>query len=468
MPLNLFIFTRDLNIRDNTTLIELSKKYKDITPIFIFNPVQIEPKKNKYFSNNSVEFMIESLFELNMRCDITYFYGDPIKVLNSLHKQFTIASIGINYDYSPFAISRLQNIIDFSNKNNIDVISKEHYMLFPILEEETLKEDGTPYLIYTPYRNHLVNNLQVRKPDPYKAFNFVVPKGIKQNEYYFDFKNAKDFYEYNDKINVRGGRKPALKILANIGKFKNYDKCRNMVNYKTTQLSAYNKFSTVSIREVYWAIRTALGKKTGLINELIWRQFYYELCYRFPQTLRGQISDKRNAALIPKFDKIKWSYSKKMFDAWCTGSTGQPLVDSAMRQLNTTGYIQNRARMATAVYAIKNLHLDWRLCEKYYGSKLVDYDPMINNGSWQWSSSTSYSSLDWYQVFNLWTQAKKYDPNCEYIKHWLPELKDIPNEDIFTWYESYKKYPNVYMKPIVDHETTRKETLKMYMKALKS
>jgi len=465
--MNLFIFHRDLRYKDNTSLIELTKQYKDITPIFIFEPKQIDSKKNKYYSSNSVQFMIESLKELNIDCPISYFYGHTLEVLKSLHKQFTINSIGFNIDYSPFARQRDEEIIEWSDKNNIKIVAKEDYLLYDILEGQTLKKDGTPYLIFTPYKNYLWNNLKVRDIDKFKSFNFITPKKIESNEYYFNFKDSKQFYIPNDKINVNGGRKNGLKILANIDKFKNYSKCRDLLTYKTTFLGAHNHFSTISIREVYWTIANKLGNKSGLVNELHWRQFYYEISYRFPKTLQGQISDKQNAPLKSPYNKIKWS--NKLLDAWCNAKTGFPLIDAGMRQLNTTGFMHNRNRMCVGSFGVKNLHLDWRLLEKYFATKLVDYDVMVNNGSWQWVAGCGTDSQPWFRIFNIWTQAKKYDPDCEYIKFWIPELKDVPNEDIFEWYEAYEKWPNIdYVKPIVNHDETRKETIKMYSKALKS
>jgi deoxyribodipyrimidine photo-lyase len=341
-------------------------------------------------------------------------------------------------------------------------------MLYDILDGQTLKDDGSSYQIFTPYFKNCIKKLKVREPDPYNKFNFIVPKGIKQNEYYYDFKNSKEFYVPNENISVVGGRKNALKILKNIDKFKNYDKCRNILKYRTSMLSAYNHFSTVSIREVYWAIASVLGKKSGLITELHWRQFYYEMGYRFPISLRGQISDKKNLAVIPEYNKIKWSYSEEKFIRWCQGNTGIPVVDACMRQLNISGYMVNRGRMIVASMGLKNLHLDWRDCERYFATKLVDYDAIVNNESWIWILGGSRWSQEWFRVFNPWTQAQKFDPNCEYIKHWLPELKDVPNEDILKWYETYPKYEGIYPKPIVSHEETRKETIKMYKKALKN
>lgn len=461
--MNLHIFNRDLRYKDNTSLIENLKKYKNITPIFIFDPKQADRKKNSYFSDNAFQFMIETLSELNINCPVSYFYGHYIDVLKSLHKQFKINSISFNFDYSPYAMKRTQDIIEWAD-DNIDIICKEDYLLYDILDGKTLKKDGTPYLVFTPYRNHLWNNLKVNEVDKFKDFNFIIPDKLKTNEYYFNFKDVKQFYINNDKVNVHGGRKNALKILKNIGNFKNYSKCRDLLTYKTTFLGAHNHFSTVSIREVYWAIANKLGKKCGLINELHWRQFYYEISYRFPKTLQGQISDKLNAPLKSKYNKIKWS--DKLLDAWCDGKTGFPLIDAGMRQLNTTGFMHNRNRMCVASFAIKNLHLDWRLLEKYFATKLVDYDAMVNNGSWQWVAGCGTDAQPWFRIFNIWTQAKKYDPECEYIKFWIPELKNVPNKDIFEWYEAYKKWPD-YIKPIIEHDETRKETIKMYSKALK-
>jgi deoxyribodipyrimidine photo-lyase len=253
-----------------------------------------------------------------------------------------------------------------------------------------------------------------------------------------------------------------LKTIKN-GEFINYDNERNDLKKETTHLSAYIKFGCVSIREVYYKILLKLGKSNGLINELIWRDFYMNITYYYPKILQGQISiKKKNQPLKDKYKIIKWSKNNKFYKKWCNGETGFPIVDAAMTQLNTTGYMHNRCRMIVACFLCKDLLLDWRLGEKYFATKLVDYDPMSNSGGWQWSSSVGADSQPYFRIFNPWAQQIKFDPECKYIKKWLPILSECPVNHIHKWYEYHNNY-DVYCKPIVDHDIMRKKALDLYL-----
>ena len=166
------------------------------------------------------------------------------------------------------------------------------------------------------------------------------------------------------------------------------------------------------------------------------------------------------------YDKIKWSENKSTFKAWTKGETGFPIVDACMKQLNETGYMHNRGRLIAASFLVKNLLHDWRKGEKYFATKLVDYDPLVNNGNWQWVAGSGADSQPYFRIFNPWTQGKKFDKECEYIKKWIPELKDIPNKEIHEWEENYHKYEDIYIGPIIIGSRTK--TLNAYKKALKN
>ena len=184
-----------------------------------------------------------------------------------------------------------------------------------------------------------------------------------------------------------------------------------------------------------------------------------EITYHFPHVLHGQIG-KKNIPFKKDYDKIKWSYNTKNFERWCNGTTGFPLVDACMKQLNVTGYMHNRGRMIVASFLTKDLHIDWRWGEKYFATKLVDYDPMSNSGGWGWCSSTGTDAQPYFRIFNPWTQSLKYDKDCEYIKFWLPELKGVPNKNIHNWYKFFDE--NIYHKPIINHDDERKVTLDLF------
>jgi deoxyribodipyrimidine photo-lyase len=298
--------------------------------------------------------MIESLHELADEIQkkggkMYFFKGDTMKVLKRLNKENIIESVGFNIDYTPYARKRDKEIKEWCEKKNIICYMKEDYALYDILNGQTKKADGTPYLVFTPFRNYCMKNLEVRKVDKFNKFKFTKSKELEEIKYNINEKEIDNFYEANENINVHGGRSNGLKILKNIGNFKDYQKKRDILTYKTTFLGAHNHFSTVSIREEYYAMEDKLGKQSGLINELHWRDFYMNITWEFPHVLKGQVSEKNQSYKL-EYEKIEWLNNKKWFDDWCDGETGFPIVDAAMRQLNTTGFIHNRCRMVVSSF----------------------------------------------------------------------------------------------------------------------
>jgi deoxyribodipyrimidine photo-lyase len=444
IDINIFIFRRDLRFEDNTTLNLLLALDLPILPIFIFNQHQINPKLNKYFSNNCVQFMVESLKELSVNL---YDSDDDLKILNELKKKYKIHTIGFNKDFTPFAIKRDNIIKEWCDKNNINLISEEDYTLFPIGNIKNNK--NKTFEVFTPFYNKCkANSKLIRKPE---IVHFQKNKLILNKNKI----NPDIYYKPNPDISVNGGRKKALMILDKIknGDFKNYEKTRNVLSIEgTTKLSAYLKFGCISIREVYYCFN---DKNNPIVRELIWREFYVNITFSFPKVLSGN-------SFKSKYNNIKWSYDKNNFTRWCNGTTGFPIVDAGIRQLNTTGWMHNRARMIVAMFLTKDLFIDWKMGEQYFASKLVDYDPSSNNGGWQWCSSTGTDSQPYFRIFNPYLQAKRFDKDCIYIKKWVPELKDIPNKDILTWDKNYIKYENMYYEPIVDHSIASKHAIKEF------
>lgn len=472
---HIFLYHRDLRIIDNTSLINQLKKFNQpVLPIFIFPPEQINPKKNKYFSNASVQFMIESLHELSIaikdkKGELLFFKGDNLKVLKSIHEKIPIESISFNIDYTPYAKQRDESIKEWCNDNNIICLMKEDYPLYDILEGQTNKANNTPYLVYTPFLNHVTNNLIIRPIDKFKNFKFKKINELKEIKYYINENEIDKFYKYNENINVNGGRSNTLKILSKLERLNDYLKKRDIMIYKTSFLGPSLHFGTCSVREIYNIILKKLGNKSGLIRELIFRDFYINIVYNFPQVLEGQIKNK-NKSFKEEYDNINWSYNKKHFEKWCNGQTGFPIVDACMRQLIKKSFMHNRGRMIVASFLTKDLHIDWKMGEQYFASKLVDYDVINNSQGWMWATGNGTDAQPWFRIFNPWTQQKTYDPLCEYIYEWIEELKDVEPYDIHNWFnpEIRMKYKNInYPEPMVDHDKERLKTIEIYKNALK-
>jgi len=389
-----------------------------IYPMFIFNPAQIYAKNNPYFSNNCVQFMIESLDELDTHIHVNYHEsgkdgsGD-IGVLNALSKKYKIKTIAYNKDYSPFAIKRDRIIEEWAeaasaaSRHDIRIITEEDYTLYPMGTIQNNKNE--PYKVFTPfYKKSLSIKVKpcVAGAD---AKSITVPTSITVVKHIKGFDKHR-YYEPNDDIAVRGGRDKALarfkKIMTDYSKTRDYPALD-----KTTRLSAYIKFGCVSIREVYYNYKNV----KELQRELLWREFYANILYYFPHVLGNAFKEQ--------YDNVKWTNNKEWFKRWCQGKTGYVLVDAGMAQLNKTGWMHNRLRMITAMFLTKDLLIDWRWGEKYFATKLVDYDPASNNGGWQWSASTGTDSQPYFRIFNPELQLKRYDKDYEYIRTWIPAFE---------------------------------------------
>lgn len=444
---SIYIFRRDLRKEDNTGLNRCIQESKTIYPVFIFTPEQI--KNNPYKSDNAVMFMVESLKEVNKNINITFCYGNYIDVLKDIINKNSIDAIFTNTDYSQYGINRDKDILKLCQKENI-MFDMSHDICLQVPGTIVTSSDKI-YQKFTPfYRTCL--KLPVNKPITKKIKNTKKCK----TKYEVNYKKIDTFYEKNNNINVHGGRKNALTILNNITKFKKYGNERNILEIETTQLSAYIKFGCVSIREVFYIFKNELGLNHDLIKQLIWRDFYYHLGYGFIERFRKSLKET--------YDNIKWKNNKTLFNKWTDGMTGFPVVDACMRQLNTTGYMHNRGRLIVASFLVKNLHISWEWGEKYFAQKLIDYDVLVNNGNWQWVSGSGADSMPYFRIFNPWTQSEKFDKNCIYIKHWIPELKDVENKHIHQWEKYYDI--DVYIKPIIDYKKSREITLKMYKDGL--
>lgn len=454
--MNLFIFRRDFRLIDNKGLEYAMNNFDNIIPIFIFTPEQITTK-NKFISNNSIQFMIESLKDLDSELHknnskIHIFKGNNITVLKKIHKQINIDNIIFNKDYTPYAIKRDNSIEKFCKQNNINCVIIEDYLLHPI--GTLLKDNNDPYTVYTPFKNNGLK-LTVDKPLKNKIKNLISENKLKTNDYIK--------YQTNEHILVRGGRLNGLKQLKNIKNQKKYNTTRNDLTIQTSLLSAYIKYGCISIREVYWHILNLFGKSNQLISQLFWREFYFYIAYYFPQVLKGKNYNT-------KYDAIKWNNNNNLFKVWCDGLTGYPIIDAAMTELNTTGYMHNRGRLITSNFLNRILGQDWRKGERYFATQLTDYDPSVNNGNWQWIASTGVDPKPYFQrLFNPWLQSKKFDKNAEYIKKWLPQLSEIPAKELHEW-EKYSTNYDLndinYIKPIVDYKTQRKLSVDMYRDVL--
>jgi deoxyribodipyrimidine photo-lyase len=455
---SIYIFHRSLRLIDNIALINASKKSKIVIPIFIFTPEQIS-QKNTFKSDNAINFMLESLSEIQNKIKIYFFYGENTKVINKIIKNnIDIDAIFFNQDYTKYAVERENNIIDICNKHDIDINIYNDYLLHEINQIKT--GNGNPYSKFTPYYNKIINHT-VNKPNKHKINNFGTLSSIDKS-ISISLEQIRKKFVNNKNVNtlLKGGRKFGLLFLKNIKLFAEYNDSRNEMTINTTQLSSHIKFGTISIREIYHKIKNTFNKNHPLIRQLYWREFYFNIAYNNPDIFIGK-------SFKSKYDNIKWKKSVSKLNKWKKGETGFPIVDASMKELNQTGYMHNRGRLITANFLVKLLNIDWREGEKYFAQKLTDYDPSVNNGNWQWIAGSGADSQQYNRIYNPCSQSEKHDKNAEYIKKWLPQLSDIEPKYIHNWARCFSFFKKInYSKPIIDYKKSRHNTLNMYKKYL--
>ncbi len=431
----LFIFRRDLRLVDNTTLNYLSKTCDNVYTIFIFTPEQVT-SKNKYKSNNAVQFMINSLIELEQEIKnnggkLYTFYGDNNDIVDMCIKAFDINIVGYNHDISPYSKQRDNKISKMCEKQGVKTISNHDYYLQDI--GTVLNGSCETYKKFTPFYN-TAKIRQVRKPDVHKVK--LSKKQVRLDNTISLEDSMKRFVgEINTNILVNGGRKEAFKLIkTGIKTQSKYNKTRDKMAISTSQLSASIKFGCVSIREIYELYKT----NKDYIKQLYWRDFFANILYTYPELVSKSVS------LQPKYDKIKWDDNDKWFKAWCMGKTGFPIVDAGMKQMLLTGYMHNRARLIVSSFLVKTLMIDWRKGEQYFAKHLTDYDVASNNQNWQWIAGCGADSQLYTRIFNPTIQAEKHDPDNEYINKYITE----------------------YTEPICDYSKQREKVIKNYKKYL--
>ena len=427
--LNLFWFRRDLRLIDNHGLYEALQSELPVLPIFIFDTNILDKLENK--EDKRVDFIFQALEKLNEYLEkqgksIQIFYGKPLEIYENLSQQYEIGNVFCNEDYEPYAIKRDQEIKDFLASKNINFYQFKDQVIFQ--KDEIVKADGKPYTVYTPYSRQWLlkfndQNLEFFASEK-KLDNLLNIEKQKITLELIGFKKTNYLFE-PPKIN--------LEIL------EKYHETRNLPTKETSQMSVHLRFGTISTRKL---VKTAckLNDNTYL-KELIWREFFMQILWHFPKVIHHSFKEK--------YDNIAWENNEELFQKWCEGKTGYPIVDAGMRELNETGLMHNRVRMVCASFLTKHLLTDWRIGEAYFAEKLMDYDLSANNGNWQWSAGSGCDAAPYFRVFNPEEQQKKFDPKFIYIKKWVKEFGT-----------------STYPKPIIEHKFARERALKRYKEGL--
>lgn len=475
--LGVFIFRKDLRLDDNLSLIELSKICKDILPIFIFDDYQINiTEHNKYYrSNNAIQFMCESLIDLNgqLKNKLLLFKGDPIKILEKLikilNKELIIKNkydsifIGFNLDYTKYAIKRDGLLLKLCSDYKINYITIEHdHTLIPF--NNMIKSNNSAYMVYGSFYKNAIKT-KVNLPIKNKFKNYI---NLSKIDFDYKISQLHKLYKENKFLAQHGGRKIALKKIHNNEVFKNYTKNRDFLSFNTYQISAALNFGCISIREFYYIIKSNLEIK----KQLYWRDFYNCILRYTPN------ANSYSLLIDERFNKVKWPNNEKNWKLMIESKTGYLIIDAAMRELIKTGYIGNRVRLLLGTFWIKYLLIN-PLHPKYgsqvgFSRYLVDCNTSQNKLNHQWFTDLDLSGRRFAKrgcnsltgrMMRIDNEViKKFDPDCTYIKKWLPELASIPNKELYKWNKEIQKKYNIHYAPIFEWEDQYKKYCSLFNK----
>jgi deoxyribodipyrimidine photo-lyase len=432
MEVNIFWFRRDLRLEDNAGLYHALKSDKPVIPVFIFDTEILNELEDK--ADRRISFIHEALQDMQLKLEklgssLQVYHCTALDAFEKISEKYKVKAVFTNHDYEPYARKRDEAVNTYLAQQGITFHSCKDQVLLE--KNEVLKDDGTPYTVFTPYSRKWKAVLTDFHLKPYPV-----------NKYFKNFHPQKSVALPSLKdIGFEPTTKafPSKAVKEDI--IKDYAKTRDYPAIKgTSKVGVHLRFGTVSIRQLAAKTKDLSGT---YLNELIWREFYHMILWHFPHVGKGK-------AFREAYDHIEWRRDNGEFEKWCEGQTGYPIVDAGMRELNETGFMHNRVRMIVASFLSKHLLLDWRLGEAYFAKKLLDFDLAANNGGWQWAAGSGCDAAPYFRIFNPYLQTKKFDPKLEYIRKWVPEL------DSFD-----------YPPPIVEHEFARKRCLEVYSKALK-
>jgi len=428
--LNVFWFRRDLRIFDNAGFFHALNQAENVLPVFIFDTDILE---NLSKTDARVSFIHQSLEAIHRQflkvgSGLKILRGKPFDVFEEIIQEYEIAAVYTNRDYEPYGLKRDKQIGDLLKSKGIGFNTYKNQVIFE--QAEIVKENGLPYLVYTPFMKRWKAVFSEEKIKDYPSENGL--KNLVKNQHE-SFPSLQSIGFSKSEIEV-----PSPNLSARL--MIDYEATRNFpATIGTSFLGVHLRFGTVSIRQI---VEEATAIKNEIfLNELIWREFFMQILWHFPETTTRSFK--------PAYDRIEWLNKTDDFERWKNGETGYPLVDAGMRQLNKTGWMHNRVRMVVASFLCKHLLIDWRWGEAYFAEKLLDYELSSNVGNWQWVAGSGVDAAPYFRIFNPSEQAKKFDPDFKYIRKWVTDFDSL-----------------AYPKPMIDHTEARERCLKTYKVAL--
>jgi deoxyribodipyrimidine photo-lyase len=417
-----FWFRRDLRLEDNVGLFQALKSNYQVIPLFIFDDLILDslPKNDP-----RVNFIRDSLSKINSKLQdigssILIKRGKTIDVWNTLIQEYEVKEVFLNKDYEPYAIARDTSLCELLEENNVGHYSFKDQVIFE--EKEITKADGLPYTIYTPYKNKWLAKYKSMEPVQELDASTLFSNFYKSD---FTFPTLEQIGFEESPIKVKPHNLKFIKDYQDVRDYPALD--------QTSYLSPHLRFGTVSIRKL---VNWAFHKNDVFLSELIWKEFFMQILFNFPKVVTHNFKSA--------YDGIQWRNDEVDFQRWCNGTTGYPMVDAGMRQLNETGYMHNRVRMVVASFLCKHLLIEWQRGEAYFAEKLLDYDLSANVGNWQWAAGTGCDAAPYFRVFNPEIQQKKFDKDGIYVRKWI------------------KEFNLGYGEPMVEHAMARDRAIATY------
>ncbi len=470
---------RDLRLRDNVALERAARTCERVVCAFVLDPALL---RGDEIGAPIVQFFFDALADLRTQLrdhgsDLALLEGDFARELASLAARVHATHLFYNLDYEPGALARDASVRAALEKHRLVVESSTDHVYYAA--DENLKADGAPYTVFTPFKRRWLERLARDPRPPAGSLRAVARKLARATDIgaVRELPKPEDFGRASSTHFPKGGESRATAILRSFtdSPIADYAQARNFPERPgTSHLSPHLRAGTIGIRTCVQAAidarahakgDRALGIDTWL-SELIWRDFYMQILANYPHVA--------HEPFVAAAKKLKWLEADTEWRAWCDGRTGYPIVDAAMTQLNTYGWMHNRLRMIVASFLTKDLLVDYRRGERYFAQHLADYDLAANNGGWQWASSTGTDAAPYFRVFNPVLQSKKFDPDGAFIRSMLPALAKLPASAVHEpWTLSPLESEALgfrlgrdYPAPIVDHSMARDRALKMFAPVL--
>lgn len=471
-------FRRDLRALDHAALYHALTQCQEVHCVFVFDTDILAPLPR---ADRRVEFIRESLVELDAHLrelsghgqgGLIVLHAAAVDAVPQLAQALGAHAVFINHDDEPQALQRDSAVGTQLARNGMALHTyKDH----TVMERgEVLTQSGTPYSVFTPYKNawlRKVNAFYLKSYPVERHAHRLAPRSPAHAQPVPTLGDIGFEPTALAQLKLPTGSRGAQQLFDDfLQRIERYEDTRNFPAVKgPSYLSVHLRFGTISPRLLArtahaLALQGNPGATTWL-SELIWRDFYFQILYHHPHVVKHSFKSA--------YDAIAWEQGKAaqaLFQAWCDGQTGYPLVDAAMAQLNQTGYMHNRLRMVVASFLVKDLGIDWRWGEQYFAQQLNDFDLAANNGGWQWASSSGCDAQPYFRIFNPVSQSEKFDPDGKFIRRYLPQLANLRNAALHApWdakplelQEAGVSLGHTYPHPIVQHDEARQRTLERY------